>query len=122
MLLSVPSLFFFQGYLCIVHFCSNEYQIVMAVLWKRINDTGKNWRHVYKVLCIIIVLFIAVLVCFNVFPLVITINIILYSKGIFWGCYCVFGINHVMFFVIEISSSYKVKRIVMSNLLFCSDS
>ena len=21
----------------------------MAVIWKRINDTGKNWRHVYKV-------------------------------------------------------------------------
>lgn len=21
----------------------------MGVVWKRINDTGKNWRHVYKV-------------------------------------------------------------------------
>jgi hypothetical protein len=29
--------------------CSHEYQMIMAVLWKRINDTGKNWRHVYKV-------------------------------------------------------------------------
>ncbi|XP_039010438.1 clathrin interactor EPSIN 2-like [Hibiscus syriacus] len=28
---------------------SSEYQIIMAVLWKRMNDTGKNWRHVYKV-------------------------------------------------------------------------
>ena len=28
---------------------SHEYQMIMAVIWKRINDTGKNWRHVYKV-------------------------------------------------------------------------
>ncbi|PPD86132.1 hypothetical protein GOBAR_DD16928 [Gossypium barbadense] len=26
----------------------HEYQIIMAVIWKRISDTGKNWRHVYK--------------------------------------------------------------------------
>ncbi|CAJ1977807.1 unnamed protein product [Sphenostylis stenocarpa] len=25
-----------------------EFQMIMAVIWKRINDTGKNWRHVYK--------------------------------------------------------------------------
>ena len=30
--------------------CSHEYQMIMAVVWKRINDTGKNWRHVYKVI------------------------------------------------------------------------
>jgi hypothetical protein len=30
--------------------CSHEYQMIMSVVWKRINDTGKNWRHVYKVL------------------------------------------------------------------------
>lgn len=30
--------------------------MIMAVLWKRINDTGKNWRHVYKVLCIVLAL------------------------------------------------------------------
>lgn len=29
--------------------CSHEYQIIMSIIWKRINDTGKNWRHVYKV-------------------------------------------------------------------------
>lgn len=33
--------------------CSHEYQIIMSIIWKRINDTGKNWRHVYKV-CIYI--------------------------------------------------------------------
>ncbi|GFY92852.1 ENTH/VHS family protein [Actinidia rufa] len=26
----------------------HEYQMIMSVIWKRINDTGKNWRHVYK--------------------------------------------------------------------------
>ncbi|RZC89773.1 hypothetical protein C5167_035769 [Papaver somniferum] len=31
----------------------HEYQTVMAVLWKRINDTGKNWRHVYKALTVL---------------------------------------------------------------------
>ncbi|KAI3779147.1 hypothetical protein L2E82_08692 [Cichorium intybus] len=25
-----------------------EYQMIMPVVWKRLNDTGKNWRHVYK--------------------------------------------------------------------------
>lgn len=29
--------------------CSHEYQLTMGVLWKRLSDTGKNWRHVYKV-------------------------------------------------------------------------
>lgn len=31
----------------------NEYQMIMAVIWKRINDTGKNWRHVYKGLTVL---------------------------------------------------------------------
>ncbi|CAH9101263.1 unnamed protein product [Cuscuta europaea] len=31
----------------------NDYQIIMAVIWKRINDTGKNWRHVYKALTVL---------------------------------------------------------------------
>ncbi|KAG7995190.1 hypothetical protein I3843_01G096100 [Carya illinoinensis] len=31
----------------------HEYQIIMAVIWKRINDTGKNWRHVYKALTVL---------------------------------------------------------------------
>lgn len=22
---------------------------VMGMVWKRLNDSGKNWRHVYKV-------------------------------------------------------------------------
>ncbi|GER45693.1 ENTH/VHS family protein [Striga asiatica] len=26
----------------------HEYQMIMSVIWKRTNDTGKNWRHVYK--------------------------------------------------------------------------
>ena len=25
------------------------YGLVMGMLWKRLNDHGKNWRHVYKV-------------------------------------------------------------------------
>ncbi|XP_009757776.1 clathrin interactor EPSIN 3 isoform X1 [Nicotiana tabacum] len=31
----------------------HEYQMIMAVIWKRISDTGKNWRHVYKALTIL---------------------------------------------------------------------
>lgn len=30
-----------------------EYQIIMHVIWKRLNDTGKNWRHVYKSLTVL---------------------------------------------------------------------
>jgi len=30
-----------------------EYQMIMTVIWKRINDTGKNWRHVYKGLTVL---------------------------------------------------------------------
>ncbi|KAI7739022.1 hypothetical protein M8C21_030555, partial [Ambrosia artemisiifolia] len=26
----------------------HDYQIIMSVVWKRLSDTGKNWRHVYK--------------------------------------------------------------------------
>ncbi|PKA53407.1 Clathrin interactor EPSIN 2 [Apostasia shenzhenica] len=31
----------------------HEYQIIMHVVWKRLNDTGKNWRHVYKALTVL---------------------------------------------------------------------
>ncbi|KAJ6809634.1 clathrin interactor EPSIN 3-like [Iris pallida] len=31
----------------------HEHQLIMAVIWKRINDTGKNWRHVYKALTVL---------------------------------------------------------------------
>lgn len=31
----------------------HEYQIIMSIIWKRINDTGKNWRHVYKALTVL---------------------------------------------------------------------
>ncbi|XP_022137872.1 clathrin interactor EPSIN 2 isoform X2 [Momordica charantia] len=31
----------------------HEYQLIMGILWKRINDTGKNWRHVYKGLTVL---------------------------------------------------------------------
>ncbi|BAT93522.1 hypothetical protein LR48_Vigan02g275400 [Vigna angularis] len=30
-----------------------ECQMIMAIIWKRINDTGKNWRHVYKALTVL---------------------------------------------------------------------
>lgn len=30
-----------------------EYQMIMAILWKRLNDNGKNWRHVYKSLTVL---------------------------------------------------------------------
>lgn len=30
-----------------------ELQMVMAVLWKRLSDTGRNWRHVYKALTLL---------------------------------------------------------------------
>lgn len=33
-----------------LYFCSQAYSLVMGMLWKRLNDSGKNWRHVYKVL------------------------------------------------------------------------
>ncbi|XP_002961559.2 clathrin interactor EPSIN 1 [Selaginella moellendorffii] len=26
----------------------NDYQMIMTILWKRLADTGRNWRHVYK--------------------------------------------------------------------------
>lgn len=31
----------------------HEYQMIIGVIWKRINDTGKNWRHVYKALTVL---------------------------------------------------------------------
>lgn len=31
----------------------HEYQMIMQIIWKRINDTGKNWRHVYKGLTVL---------------------------------------------------------------------
>ncbi|KAJ3681309.1 hypothetical protein LUZ60_015798 [Juncus effusus] len=31
----------------------HEYQMIMSIIWKRINDTGKNWRHVYKALTVL---------------------------------------------------------------------
>ncbi|CAM9003287.1 unnamed protein product [Rhodiola kirilowii] len=30
-----------------------EFQMIMGVLWKRLSDTGKNWRHVYKALILL---------------------------------------------------------------------
>ncbi|KAI4294813.1 hypothetical protein MLD38_040865 [Melastoma candidum] len=30
-----------------------EYQMILTVIWKRMNDTGKNWRHVYKALTVL---------------------------------------------------------------------
>ncbi|PQP92431.1 clathrin interactor EPSIN 2 isoform X1 [Prunus yedoensis var. nudiflora] len=31
----------------------HEYQMIMSVIWKRLSDTGKNWRHVYKALIVL---------------------------------------------------------------------
>ncbi|KAE8734075.1 Clathrin interactor EPSIN 3 [Hibiscus syriacus] len=31
----------------------HEYQMIMTVIWKRLSDTGKNWRHVYKALTVL---------------------------------------------------------------------
>ncbi|XP_010525787.1 PREDICTED: clathrin interactor EPSIN 2 [Tarenaya hassleriana] len=31
----------------------HEYQMIMGVIWKRLSDTGKNWRHVYKALTVL---------------------------------------------------------------------
>ncbi|KAK4768547.1 hypothetical protein SAY87_003688 [Trapa incisa] len=31
----------------------HEYQMIMSIIWKRVNDTGKNWRHVYKALIVL---------------------------------------------------------------------
>ncbi|MQM09327.1 hypothetical protein Taro_042196 [Colocasia esculenta] len=31
----------------------HEYQIIMTMIWKRTNDTGMNWRHVYKGLTVL---------------------------------------------------------------------
>ncbi|KAL2571248.1 hypothetical protein AAZV13_18G240400 [Glycine max] len=46
-------IFFTTYYLIFKHPCSHEYQMIMSVIWKRINDTGKNWRHVYKALTVL---------------------------------------------------------------------
>ncbi|KAI4338862.1 hypothetical protein MLD38_023871 [Melastoma candidum] len=32
---------------------SYEYQMIMSVIWKRMNDNGKNWRHVYKAMTVL---------------------------------------------------------------------
>ncbi|KAH7291509.1 hypothetical protein KP509_29G019900 [Ceratopteris richardii] len=38
----------------IAHATKNYYemQMIMEVLWKRMSDTGRNWRHVYKALTV----------------------------------------------------------------------
>jgi hypothetical protein len=30
-------------------FSHADFTLVMNTLWERINDHGKNWRHIYKV-------------------------------------------------------------------------
>lgn len=43
--------------LCIISPSSNIYQVafseIMQMIWKRLNDHGKNWRHVYKALVLL---------------------------------------------------------------------
>ncbi|VAI51115.1 unnamed protein product [Triticum turgidum subsp. durum] len=31
----------------------HEYQMILNIVWKRVSDTGKNWRHVYKGLIVL---------------------------------------------------------------------
>ncbi|CAM0942854.1 unnamed protein product [Alopecurus aequalis] len=31
----------------------HDYQMIMNIVWKRVSDTGKNWRHVYKGLIVL---------------------------------------------------------------------
>ncbi|XP_020259741.1 clathrin interactor EPSIN 3-like [Asparagus officinalis] len=31
----------------------HEYRVIMSVIWRRINDTGKKWRHVFKALTVL---------------------------------------------------------------------
>nr|XP_010326912.1 clathrin interactor EPSIN 2 isoform X1 [Solanum lycopersicum] len=39
----------------IAHASTNyhDYQIIMPIIWKRLNDSAKNWRHVYKALVVL---------------------------------------------------------------------
>jgi len=32
---------------------------IMSMVWKRLNDHGKNWRHVYKVRLMVLLLLVA---------------------------------------------------------------
>lgn len=32
---------------------------IMSMVWKRLNDHGKNWRHVYKVSLMVLLLLVA---------------------------------------------------------------
>ncbi|KAJ7520129.1 hypothetical protein O6H91_20G068000 [Diphasiastrum complanatum] len=34
-------------------YTDNELHMIMPILWKRLRDTGKNWRHVYKGLIVL---------------------------------------------------------------------
>ena len=34
-------------------YASKEFAQVMGMLWKRLNDSGRNWRHVYKSLVLL---------------------------------------------------------------------
>lgn len=31
---------------------------IMSMVWKRLNDHGKNWRHVYKVSLVVLLLLV----------------------------------------------------------------
>lgn len=90
------------------HLCSNDYQIIIAVLWKRINDTGKNWRHVYKVLYIFLLLFYFNSSLWSCFTLGGGYTYHFVLKKLFWGCYPVLGINLIMISVCK-NSSDKLK-------------
>lgn len=34
---------------------------IMSMVWKRLNDHGKNWRHVYKVCSLVLKIIIALI-------------------------------------------------------------
>jgi len=35
--------------ICHAHPQSADLPLIMGMLWRRMSDTGKDWRHVYKV-------------------------------------------------------------------------
>lgn len=39
--------------LCLRHHCRNDFVEIIEMLDKRLNDKGKNWRHVFKSLTLL---------------------------------------------------------------------
>ena len=43
----ISQIIYLNTYFYLLH--REAYTHVMGMIWKRLNDHGKNWRHVYKV-------------------------------------------------------------------------